>query len=56
MHDDLQTVAGAKDVLAQIPPFIGLGDRLLQDLTDVEELAADVDEGFPAADGVGGDG
>ena len=55
VHDDLQVVAGAQDVLAGVAGGVRLPDRLLQAPDDVQHLAADVDEGVVGPDRVRGD-
>ena len=55
MHVDVAVEAAAVDVLAEVPGLIGLGDRALERLLHVEELAADVDVGDLRADRVAAD-
>ena len=45
VQDQLERVAGAEDVLAQVAGRLGLGDRRLEDVRLELVLAADVDEG-----------
>src|SRR6185436_10168325 len=52
---DLEIVAGAVDVLADVPLRPRLGERLFQAPDAESHLTADVDVGRVAADGEGGD-
>src|SRR6185503_10253926 len=45
VHVDVAVEAAAEDVLAEEPGLVGLLDLRLENLLDVEELAADVDVG-----------
>ena len=56
VHGDLEVEPGAEDVLAEVARRIRLLDRLEQPPVDVDDLAAQVDEGVVAADGERGDG
>src|SRR5207249_9546661 len=55
VHPHLEVEPGAEDALPEEAPRARLGDRLLQHARAVRELAADVDVGGVAADGVRGD-
>jgi hypothetical protein len=55
VDDDLAGVARAEDVLAEEALGLRFGDRALEDLGAVDELAADVDEGLLGLDGPRGD-
>src|SRR2546423_6116650 len=55
MKDDLDVVALAEDVLADVPRLARLDDGGLQRIVLGQVLAADVDEGQVAADRVAGD-
>ena len=44
MHDDLQVVAGAQNVVPGVSGRVRLADRLLQTAYHVQHLASDVDE------------
>ena len=55
VDDDFAGVARAEDVLAEEALGLRFGDRALEDLGAVDELAADVDEGLLGLDGPRGD-
>src|SRR5438132_13834619 len=55
MQDDLDVVALAEDVLADVPRLASLGDGGLQRIVLGQVLAADVDEGQVAPDRVARD-
>ena len=55
VHGDVEVVAGAVDVLAEVAGEVGLLDGALQPAYDVQHLAADVDERVVGADRVAGD-
>ena len=55
VDDQLEVVAGAEDVRAQIAGLIRLGDGRVEDVGLAVVLAADEDEGVPDVGGEGGD-
>src|SRR5579884_279364 len=56
VDDDLNVIAGTEDVLAEISARVGLRERGIQNLLDVQKLAAHVNEGEAASDGVSREG
>ena len=55
VHDDVEVVAGAVDVLAEVAGGVRLLDRGLDPADHVQHLAADVDEGVVGPDREGAD-
>jgi hypothetical protein len=55
VHGDVEVEARAVDVLAEVARGIRLFDRAQQPPVDVDDLAAQIDEGVVAADREGGD-
>src|SRR5439155_26752859 len=55
VEGDVERIARAQDVLAQVPVAVRLGDRLLENARPQVELPATIDVGVAAFDGVGGE-
>ena len=55
MHDQVEVVARAVDVFAEVSGSVGLLHRSLEPTDDVQHFAAHVDEGVLGANGVAGD-
>ena len=55
MDIDVAFESGAKDVLPEEPGGVGFGDRLLENVLDVVELAADIDVSDFRADRIAAD-